>query len=159
MQYEITACIVLYKNKKNIVLNTINSFLNTKLSVKLFLIDNSPDDSLKDIIHDSRIEYFHNKKNIGFGAAHNIAILKSLNISKYHIVLNPDIYFEAGNIEKLFNFMEMNIEYGHIMPKILYPNGNTQYLCKKNPTPFDLFLRRFAPPFLCNIFRNRMSNF
>ena len=31
-----------------------------------------------------------------------------------------------------------------MMPKILYPNGELQYLCKLLPTPFDLLLRRFG---------------
>jgi len=31
------------------------------------------------------------------------------------------------------------------MPKILYPTGEIQYLCKLIPTPFDLIIRRFLP--------------
>ena len=31
------------------------------------------------------------------------------------------------------------------MPKIIYPDGSTQCLCKLLPTPFDLILRRFNP--------------
>ena len=31
------------------------------------------------------------------------------------------------------------------MPKIVYPNGSTQHLCKLLPTPKDLILRRFIP--------------
>ena len=34
---------------------------------------------------------------------------------------------------------------GLVMPQILYPNGNIQYLCKLLPTPMDLFGRRFIP--------------
>ena len=33
------------------------------------------------------------------------------------------------------------------MPKILYPNGDLQYLCKLLPTPIDLIFRRFFPHF------------
>jgi len=159
MFYDITACIVLYKNNTQILKNAINSFLNTNLIVKLYLIDNSPDNSLKEIVDDNRIEYIFNNKNIGFGSAHNIAIKKSIGFSKYHLVLNPDIFYESGNIEKLFHFMETNSDYGHIMPKILYANGSTQFLCKTNPTPLDLFLRRFAPIFIKNFFHKRMVKF
>jgi GT2 family glycosyltransferase len=31
------------------------------------------------------------------------------------------------------------------MPKVLYPDGKIQYLCKLLPTPFDLIFRRFLP--------------
>lgn len=31
------------------------------------------------------------------------------------------------------------------MPKVLYPDGEIQYLCKLLPSPFDLIFRRFVP--------------
>ena len=83
---------------------------------------------------------------MGYGKAHNIAIRKSIKENaKYHVVMNPDIYFEKGVIEKLYEYMESNQEVGLAMPKVLYFNGDVQYLAKLLPTPFDLFLRRFVP--------------
>jgi GT2 family glycosyltransferase len=32
---------------------------------------------------------------------------------------------------------------GQLMPKVVYPDGSTQYLCKLIPTPVDLIFRRF----------------
>ena len=92
--YDITACIVLFNNDRSMLLKAIMSFLNTNLSVKLYLIDNSPEDQLKNIICDQRVSYIFNPANPGFGAAHNIVIKKILGSSKYHLVLNPDIYFD-----------------------------------------------------------------
>lgn len=138
----------------------INSFLNTKLEVHLFLIDNSPTDYLKILKTDDRISYFHNPSNPGFGASHNIAIQKAFELeSSYHLVLNPDIYFYKGTLEKLCIFMDSNIQIGHVMPKVTYPNGDFQYLCKTNPTFFDLFARGFLPPFLKKVFQNRMDKY
>ena len=38
--------------------------------------------------------------NPGFGAVHNIAMRKSIKISaKYHLVLNPDVYFKQEVLE------------------------------------------------------------
>jgi GT2 family glycosyltransferase len=65
--------------------------------------------------------------------------------SKYHLVLNPDIFFDAGVLEAIFNYMEGNTDVGQVMPKIIYPTGNVQHLCKLLPAPFDLFARRFFP--------------
>lgn len=159
MEYDITASIVLFKNDIVILNNAVKSFLKTEINVKLFLIDNSPSDELKSISSDPRIEYIFNASNLGFGKAHNIAIRKSVIISKYHLVLNPDIYFAEGTLEKLLHFMESNLEVGHVMPKVLYPDGQLQYLCKNNPTPFDLFARRFIPDFLKPIFKRKMDLF
>jgi hypothetical protein len=53
------------------------------------------------------------------------------------------VYFGEGALEELYDFMEKNKDIGLVMPKILYPSGEIQYLCKLLPTPFDLFGRRF----------------
>ncbi len=142
---KINGSIVLYQNNQEILKNAIGSFLNTNLSVKLYLIDNSPTDSLKYLLTlDDRIEYIFNNNNLGFGKAHNIAIKKSIEDGAYyHLVLNPDVYFEAGVLEELSDFMQKNKDVGNIMPKIFYPDGNLQYLCKLLPTPKELIFRRF----------------
>ena len=89
--------------------------------------------------------YIHSV-NLGYGAGHNIAIRESIDIgATYHIVVNPDIYFEEGVIEKLIIYMNKYSEVGLVMPRVLYPNGELQYLCKLLPTPFDLLFRRFLP--------------
>lgn len=144
---QINASIVLYHNKKEQLIKVINSFLNTSLEVKLYLVDNSSTDDLKELKElDNRIEYIFNNANLGYGAGHNIAMKKSItNSVNYHVVLNPDIYFDREVLEKLFDYMENNLNVGHIMPKVLYPNGENQPLCKLLPSPLDLFARRFIP--------------
>lgn len=143
----LTASIVLYHNKKEQIKKAIQSFLNTNLRVKLYLIDNSQDNNLKEFENiDNRIEYIFNDENLGYGKAHNIAITKSISENiPYHIVLNPDIFFEKGILEELFEYMEINQNIGNIMPQILFPNNETQYLAKLLPTPIDLIFRRFIP--------------
>lgn len=42
-------------------------------------------------------------------------------------------------------FVNSYEDVGLVMPKVLYPNGELQYLCKLLPTPFDLLGRRFLP--------------
>jgi GT2 family glycosyltransferase len=150
----------LYKNDITMLREAIHSFLNTNLRVKLYLVDNSPTDELRILVTDSRIEYFHNSDNPGFGASHNVAIEKAFELdSDYHLVLNPDIYFEKGNLETLCDFMDSNINVGHVMPKVTYPNGEFQYLCKTNPTFFDLFARGFMPSFVKKVFQKRMDKY
>lgn len=156
----ITSSIVLYNNEFTTINETIKSFLDTDIKVCLYLIDNSPTDELRKLKVDSRIEYIHNPSNPGFGAAHNIAIKKAIELnSTYHLVLNPDVYFEKGTIEKIYDFMDKNLNIGQLMPKVTYPNGEFQYLCKTNPTLFDLFARGFMPNFLKKIFQKRMNKY
>lgn len=141
----INVSIVLYHDNKGQVSKAINSCLNTELISELVLVDNSSNDELKQLENlDYRIKYIFNNSNLGFGRAHNIAIKKSIQDGiKYHLVLNPDVYFDKGVLEKLYKYMAANQDVGLVMPKVLYPDGRIQYLCKLLPTPVDLFGRRF----------------
>lgn len=143
----ISGSIVLFNNPQEQLQKAINSFLNTELNVKLYLIDNSPTDELKYLSEkDVRIEYIFNNHNAGFGTAHNIGIKKSYEAGfQYHLILNPDIYHDRGVLENIISFMESKSDVGLVMPQVLYPNGDIQYLAKLLPTPLDFFVRRLMP--------------
>lgn len=141
----LTASIVLYNTSHQDLLSVISSF-KPSASQLLFLIDNSPlSRSLPSEINDNQyIIYFHTSKNIGYGAGHNIAIKEAFKLnSTYHIVLNPDVYFESEVITHITDYMNKNLDTVYLLPKVTYPNGELQYLCKLLPTPFDLIIRRF----------------
>ncbi len=142
---KLNVSIVLFSSCSNTIKKAVDSCLLSKLINKIYLVDNSPTDELKELSKlDYRIEYIFNNANLGYGKAHNIAIKKSIEEDiPYHLVLNPDVYFEESVLEELYNFMEKNKDVGLVMPKVLYPDGKLQYLCKLLPTPFDLFGRRF----------------
>ena len=140
---DLSASIVVYKNDARILENAIQSFLRNTTESPLFIIDNSPTQELKALTHHPRITYIFNNCNLGFGAAHNISLRQVLDVSKYHVVLNPDVYFNHEVLETLYHFMENNLAVGQVMPKVLYPDGRLQYLCRLLPTPKILVLRRF----------------
>lgn len=142
----ISATIVAYKNNIDELNLSIKSFLETNLNVAIYIIDNSPTDSLKDKIYkDNRVRYIFMNKNNGFGAGHNEILSHPELMGKYHLVLNPDIHFEPGVIDRLYSYMENNPDVGNVMPKVIYPNGDLQYLCKLLPTPIDWIGRLIIP--------------
>jgi GT2 family glycosyltransferase len=140
---DLSASIVAYKNSASILAQTIHSFLSSTNDSRLYIIDNSPTDQLKYLAYDPRIIYSFNAKNIGFGAGHNLALRKAINESKYHLVLNPDVYFDENVLTKLYDYMEQDTTVGLVMPKVLYPDGRIQPVCKLLPSPKTLILRRF----------------
>ena len=146
---KLSASIVLYNTKIDELKRVIDSYFTYPGEKQLFLVDNSPSDSLKEIVKiypNNDIYYIFNNENMGYGKAHNIAIKKSIEQNlPYHIILNPDIIIEKDALEKLANYMELHPEVGNIMPKIIYPDGELQYLCKLLPSPIDLIFRRFIP--------------
>ena len=141
----ITASLVIYHNSKKDINKLLDCVLSSPID-KLFIIDNSRHDLYRSLENRSeRILYIHNE-NVGYGASHNVAMRESIEMgAKYHVVLNPDVYFENGTIETIVKYIDEFEDIGWVMPKVVYPDGSLQYLCKLLPTPFDLLLRRFVP--------------
>ena len=145
--YDISLSIVTYNNR-NIIRKTIESIVShieDKLSYVLYVIDNnSSDDTVQRVLGcTGNIILVQNKRNIGFGAAHN-TILDNLD-SRYHIVVNPDITIVNDVITDMYRHMEEHREIGLLTPLVKHPNGQIQYLCKRNPTITDLFIRLVFP--------------
>ena len=158
MRDKITGSIVLYKNDLQLVQQAVDSFLVNSDDSTLYLVDNSPTDWYASSFVHPRIRYIFNNKNIGFGAGHNLALKHVLaeGRSRYHVVLNPDVYFDSGVFVKLFAYLERHPDVGLVMPKVLYPDGRLQPLCKLLPTPLTLFTRRFLQFFPS--WSNRMNH-
>lgn len=141
----ITASIVAYHSPTEELANLLDCVIQSSIDI-LYLVDNSTNDSLRELSgKSSKIAYIHSD-NLGFGHGHNIAISKAMELgARYHVVINPDIYWKGKVIEDLAAYMDRHPDCGLVMPKILYPNGDVQYLCKLLPTPLNLFGRRFLP--------------
>ena len=156
----VSISIVTYNNEKVIKKCLQNIFKNTNnTDFELIIVDNNSSDNTVSIVEKDfkNVRLIKNNRNIGFGAAHNIAI--KLGKGKYHLVLNPDVIFTENSIEKLLNFMEKNPDAGLISPKIVSPDGTLQYLCKRSPCVFDLCIRRFTPGFIQKLFKKRIDFF
>jgi len=158
MERNITGSIVIYQNDLRLLQNAVHSFLESTENSTLYLIDNSPRDRYSPYFRHPRIEYIFNNKNIGFGAGHNLALRKILaaNQSTYHVVLNPDVYFEKEVMMRIYDYIEAHSKVGLLMPKVLYPDGRLQPLCKLLPSPVTLFTRRFLQ--FCPTWSNRLNH-
>jgi len=140
----VNACTVAYENPLVMLSAAVDSVFGEKDEVyKYYLIDNSPTDRLGQDFK-AHTEYMYSGENLGFGKANNLAMQKSIDEGvRYHLLVNPDIRFDKGVIKKLADFMDANPDVGLVAPKVLYPDGTVQHLCKLIPTPFDLIGRRF----------------
>lgn len=149
----LTASIVLYNTPYEQINMVLESVSKSSCVQTLYIIDNSPTERNKQYFENcslkENIEYIPHE-NTGYGSSHNIAIKKAIECgSDYHVVLNPDIYFDEDVLSNLIGYMENNKDVGYILPKVIYPDGELQYLCKLLPTPFDLIFRRFLPKTKC----------
>lgn len=145
-EFGYTASIVVHDTPVIKLQQTLECLLKSSVN-KIYVIDNSDSDHLKSISElDSRIIYKF-VENKGYGAGHNIAVKEVIknNPDGYHLVLNPDLFWEGDVVKQLLEYLQLHPKIGLIAPKIYYPDGSLQHSCRLLPTPIDLIGKRFLP--------------
>ena len=155
---DLTASIVTYKTDPAELSRAIRCCLESPLRVDLVVVDNSPTDQIGSVCRALGVEYIHTGSNLGFGCAHNIA-MKRKSGAKYHLILNPDVQFRCDVLPELISFMEMNEAVGLVMPRVVYPDGSPQALCKRLPSPIDILAKRFFSSSPLGMFKDRLAAF
>ncbi len=142
----ITSSIVTYKTDVAELQKCLACLLGDSVG-KVYVCDNSPDDSLKGVCESyPDVTYIHLPENPGYGTAHNVAMRKAMEEgSTYHLVINSDVWFDKGVIASIAAFMDANPDVGQLAPKMLARDGSLQYSARKLPTPFEVFTKRFLP--------------
>lgn len=143
MSKSVSASIVLYKHYQNQLTPLINELVTDECVKKIYLIDNGGSEWAESFISE-KIYYLGGHGNIGYGAGHNLALFHQMNDCDFHLVCNPDIRIPEGTLKGMLEFTAERTA-GLYMPRILYPDGREQELCKLLPSPADLFGRRFLP--------------
>lgn len=145
----LSACIVLYHSGSQ-VLKTVQCLQDSDLMLDLFIVDNSPEDSIGSQIRWQcpGATYLPQSKNAGFGAGHN-AVLPYLR-SRYHLICNPDVTFPSDLLSRMVAFMEEHPDIAVLTPHVLNEDGTEQFLPKLHPTVRYLLggkFERFGKPF------------
>lgn len=161
-----TVSLVTYRHRPETLLSLFETLQHDRAILTWVLVDNSaaddPVDSAQLRLAVERHEgiYVASPGNIGFGAAHNLALRELAHTaSEFHLILNPDIAFTPDVLPTLAQTLDRQHDTGLVMPRIFYPDGATQHLCKLLPTPLDFLLRRFTPRPLQRLLRERMERY
>jgi GT2 family glycosyltransferase len=96
--------------------------------------------------------------NIGYGAGNNFSIFKNPK-SSYHLVLNPDSILDVNCLIECVKFMQSNHTTSLLTPKVLDFNGKVQFLCKRNPSFFDMLIRCINNKSINHLFKRRLFRF
>lgn len=154
----ITVSLVTYRHTVEELRPLLES-LATERYDAFYVVDNSSSRSFENELksYGCRDLHYMASENRGFGAGHNQAIRKALETgSDFHVIINPDIYFEAGTFDKIISFMASSPEIGLVMPRTVAADGSLHRDCKLIPSPADLAAKRF----LCGCLkRRRMRRF
>ena len=105
--------LVVYNNSEFDLSNLLDSIGRSGVGFSCFVVDNSERDGLRAFFgRYSFVEYHFVGKNLGYGAGHNYTMIKVINRFEFHLVVNPDIYFDAGVLEGLIRYLDDHGEVG-----------------------------------------------
>ena len=165
--------VVVYRSDLKVLLQTLQSLyvavneilrqgLITQASVRIICNDDSAgrlEDVLQPLVSTADIELSIQSApaNIGYGAAHNIAIAKAH--STFHLVLNPDVILAPDALQAGLVFLTANPEVSAASPLVTDGKGSRQYLCKRYPRVLDLVLRGFLPDAVRKRFQQRLAHY
>lgn len=147
-------------------IKSIFNIMGENKKFRIYIIDNN-----SDILPSCEfLDYIRDKENInityldtnrGYSAGNNIGIkMAKADFCDFILIANNDIIFEHNSIIGMKNFLEENLEYSVVGPKIYLPNGEIQeinmliettilgkymYLLRK--TPFRFLSRKYVDLF------------
>lgn len=153
---KVTASVVVYKENALELNKAIYSFVNSSITTKLYIVENYINNFENKIVNHPKIEIIKFSKNYGFGKGHNLVLDKISTESDFHLILNPDVYFDSQILEELVLELKKDTSASMIAPKVFFPNGKFQNSCRKYPKAFELIIRRI--PFLKSIFKKTYKN-
>lgn len=117
----------------------------SNLRVHLVLVDNSSEPLMIGQSDPHKLTIIRPGKNLGYGRANNLAMRMTEGWSRYFLILNSDLSFEGDGLDRMARYMDAHLDVAICAPRVCYPDGRTQTLCRLLPTPFDLFGRQFRP--------------
>lgn len=118
---------------------------------RVFVIDNGPEEARAALApaiaawpaQAGALELVTGQGNVGYGRANNLALARSR--SDFHLIMNPDVELEPDALAESLAALAGHPEVGMVAPAVYGEDGAMQYLCKRYPSVWLLFLRGFAP--------------
>jgi GT2 family glycosyltransferase len=131
----------------------------------VYVVDNGDESSAADarrgahFPHASglRVEIVGGHGNVGYGRANNL-VLPKLD-SDFHLVMNPDVELDPDALVAAIQAMNADPSIGLVAPDACGAGGEREYLCKRYPSIWVLFLRGFAPATLRRAFSRSLDRY
>lgn len=159
MSKAVTASVVLYHHHLHQVRGLFEMLAREPALSEWVVVDNGGSASACELAAKLGARCISPDRNVGFGAAHNLAVRWLSTPSRYHLIVNPDISLRENTLLELTAVMDAMSDVGVVMPRVLSFDGSVQHLCKLLPTPLDLVLRRFGRGPWRRLFQDRMNRY
>ena len=135
-------------------------------AVSLFVIDNGTRaEDYASVVDGTRdwppeagtIDMLHGHGNVGYARGNNFVLGRLA--SDVHLVLNPDVELAPEALREGLAALAAHPQVGLVAPAVFDSQGARQYLCKRYPSAWVLFLRGFAPRALQRRFEAQLARY
>ncbi|MGZ5032679.1 MAG: glycosyltransferase family 2 protein [Usitatibacter sp.] len=117
----------------------------------VFVVDNGPPETRAQVVDALKawpaeagaLEIVTGHGNVGYGRANNLVLARLA--SEVHVIMNPDVELAPDALRMALAALREHPEVGLVAPAVYGDDGAQQYLCKRYPSVWVLFLRGFAP--------------
>ena len=131
----------------------------------VFVVDNGPAAALPPVREAMRAipagaantELIHGQGNVGYGRANNLVLPRLA--SDFHLIMNPDVELDPDALAAALKALRDDAKLGMVAPAVSGTGGERQYLCKRYPSLWVLFLRGFASPALRRRFSQALDDY
>ena len=105
---------------------------------EVIAVDNASTDATRDKLgRYHHLQLIANSSNLGYARANNQGI--NLATGEYVLLLNPDTRIELGALDVLSRYLDEHPDIGAVAPRLISPDGSTQYSIRSLPTAASLF--------------------
>ncbi len=143
-QIDLSVIIITWNSEKWIK-NCLDSVLahSYNLKIEVIVVDNFSQDKTVEVLktYGAKIMLIQNSLNLGYAKGCN----QGLKIAQgnYFMLLNPDTEVTKNSLNKMFLFMEQNLQVGALGPQLLDFEGKIQPSCRRFPN-YKLLLWEFS---------------
>lgn len=131
MRELLVSIIILTYNGEEYISDCLNSVLNQSYNnIEIIVIDNASKDKTVEILRNfqfPKIKIIANKKNLGFGAGHNVGIKESRSaLPEFILCLNQDIVLDKDFIFEAIEVFKKGSKIGAVQGKLLQRTMNSE---------------------------------
>jgi GT2 family glycosyltransferase len=112
--------------------------INFGSEFEVIVVDNASTDATPGLLRQHHhLKLVENPRNHGYAFASNQGI--KLATGEYVLLLNPDTRVELGALETLSRYLDEHPAVGAVAPRLISPDGTTQFSIRSFPTAASLF--------------------
>jgi hypothetical protein len=105
---------------------------------EVIVVDNASGDATRDkLSRYHHLKLVANESNCGYARANNQGL--KLATGEYVLLLNPDTRIELGALDTLACYLDEHPAVGAVAPRLISPDGTTQFSIRSLPTSASLF--------------------